>query len=279
MTTRSHRPSRSSTRRCFILHRAASVRIHLFEWLDQSWLPGSLRDAMRRYLAASYRMTPLPTLWAEPLAHVLLETGGSSIVDLGSGASGPIHLVIEELQRFAVAPTVTLTDLYPVHLTAAEQRETPHVRAWPEPVDARAVPPSLRGVRTMFAAFHHLRTDDASRVLRDAFAQRQTIAVFEATSRTPAAILLSLLIPLLVLVLTPKVRPLTPAHLVFTYLVPILPLLIFWDGLVSHLRTYSVADLRALTSELNAPDYVWTIGSLSARGIPFTVPYLIGRKI
>ena len=131
----------------------------------------------------------------------------------------------------------------------------------------------------MFAAFHHLRTDDASRVLRDAFAQRQTIAVFEATSRTPAAILLSLLIPLLVLVLTPKVRPLTPAHLVFTYLVPILPLLIFWDGLVSHLRTYSVADLRALTSELNAPDYVWTIGSLSARGIPFTVPYLIGRKI
>lgn len=254
------------------------MRVHLFEWLDQSWLPGGLRDAMRRYLATSYRMTPLPALWAEPLANVLLETGGSSIVDLGSGAAGPIHLVLEELQRFAVAPTVTVTDLYPVHLTSAERQATSQVRAWPEPVDARAVPPALPGVRTMFAAFHHLRPDDAAQVLRDAFMQRQTIAVFEATSRTPAAVVLSLLIPLLVLALTPKVRPLTPAHIVFTYVIPILPLLIFWDGLVSHLRTYSVADLRALTRELDAPDYAWTIGSLSARGIPFTVPYLIGRR-
>lgn len=130
----------------------------------------------------------------------------------------------------------------------------------------------------MFAAFHHLKPADAEGVLRNAFEQRQAIAIFEGTARTPAALLLSLLIPLLVLALTPRVRPLSMVQLVFTYLVPVLPLFILWDALVSHLRTYSQDDLRGLTSNLQAPDYQWTIGTLSAPGIPFSVPYLIGRR-
>lgn len=148
------------------------MRLHLFEFLDQSWLPGFLRDAMRRYLAASYQSTPLPALWAEPLAQLLRDSGVSSIVDLGSGAAGPIHLVLEQLHRQGLSPTVTLTDLYPVQSIAGGLRAS-QVKVWPDSVDARAVPPSLNGVRTMFAAFHHLRPGDASQVLRDAFAKRQ----------------------------------------------------------------------------------------------------------
>jgi len=37
-------------------------------------------------------------------------------------------------------------------------------------------------------------------------------------------------------------------QILFTYVVPILPLLIFWDGLVSQLRTYSVQELEEFTS-------------------------------
>ena len=78
------------------------MRLHVFEWLDQPWLPSPLRDAMRRYLAASYRTTPLPGLWAQPLAQLLRDTGESQIVDLGSGAAGPIHLVLEALRTRGV---------------------------------------------------------------------------------------------------------------------------------------------------------------------------------
>lgn len=257
---------------------AAGVRLHLFEWLDQSWLPAVLRDGMRRYLAASYQATPLPALWAQPLAAVLQDTGTEAIVDLGSGAAGPVHLVLTELRKAGLAPVVTLTDLFPMELPGAASRDAA-VRSWPDPVDARAVPASLTGLRTMFAVFHHLREDDAARVLRDACAQRQAIAIFEATARTPAAIVLSLLIPLLVLVMTPRVRPLSAAQVVFTYVIPLLPLLIFWDGFVSQLRTYSVDDLRALTRDLHHPEYRWTIGTLTARGVPFAVPYLIGTPV
>lgn len=231
---------------------------------------------MRLYLAASYQWTPLPALWAVPLARLLSETGTASIVDLGSGASGPIHLVLGELERQGLTPSVTLTDLYPVQFADSDSRAT-RVRTHAEPVDARAVPSSLVGIRTMFATFHHLRCEDAASVLRDAFTQRQAVAIFEGTARTLPAVALSLLIPLLVLALTPKVRPLSAAQIVFTYVIPILPLLIFWDGLVSQVRTYSVDDLRRLTTDLQAPDYHWTIDTLSAKGLPLSVPYLIGR--
>lgn len=250
------------------------MRWHLFEWMDQPWLPRPLRDAMRHYLAASYAMTPLPALWATPLASLLRDTKQTRLVDLGSGASGPVRLVLDALRAHGVNASATLTDLYPVDMTTdADAR----LRPWPTPVDARAVPASLHGVRTMFAVFHHLRPADAARVLRDAFTQRQSIAVFEGTARTPAAIAVSLLIPLLVLVMTPRIRPLSAFQLVFTYLIPVLPILIFWDGLVSQVRTYSPAELGALIADLQDPTYHWEIGTLSAPGVPFSVPYLVGR--
>jgi hypothetical protein len=41
----------------------------------------------------------------------------------------------------------------------------------------------------------------------------------------------------------------------------VLPWAITWDGVVSHLRTYTVDELRAFTAELHAPDYRWDIGT------------------
>ena len=180
------------------------VRLQLFEWMDQTWLPRRVRDAMRAYLSVAYRATPLPNLWATELAAVLRAGGETRVVDLGSGAAGPVNLVVEALEAQGLFPQVTLTDLYPVERAPGAHR---NVRYWPEPVDARAVPSSLPGTRTMFAAFHHCRPHDAIAILRDAFTHRRAICIFEATSRTPIAILLSCLIPVLVLVLTPSIRP------------------------------------------------------------------------
>ena len=146
-------------------------------------------------------------------------------------------------------------------------------------MDAAKVPPSLRGIRTMFASFHHLPPKRAREVLRDAFEHRQTICILEATSRAPAAIASMLLVPLLVLLLTPKVRPVSWVQIAFTYLVPILPLVILWDGIVSQLRTYSVKELGELSRGLDASDYRWEIGLMEITGVPAGLPYIIGRGI
>lgn len=250
------------------------MRLHLFEWMDQPWLPAVLRDAMRQYLSVAYRSLPVWDQWATLVSDALSTGREVRLIDLGSGAGGPVSLVAAELRRQGMPVEVIATDLYPFD---GEPEEGVHF--YREPVDARRVPESLTGVRTMFAAFHHLRPSDARAVLHDAFARRQPICVFEATARTPVAVASSLLIPLLVLLLTPKQRPLRVSALILTYLVPVLPVLIFWDGLVSHLRTYSRQEMEALTRELRANDYQWTSGDLQCSGIPFGLPYLIGRCV
>ncbi len=242
------------------------------------WFPASLRTAMTSYLVAAYGATPLPKHWAELLSGLMKPTQKADIVDLGSGSGGPIPRVVKELEEAGFTVRVKLTDLFPqLNAPLFIEDERKSIGYWPEPVDAAKVPPNLHGIRTMFASFHHLPPQRAQEVLRDAFENRQTICIFEGTSRAPAAIASMLLVPLLVLLLTPKIRPVSWVQIVFTYVVPILPLLIFWDGLVSQLRTYSVKELEELTRGLQSPEYRWEIGLLRIPRMPAGLPYVIGR--
>jgi hypothetical protein len=246
-------------------------RFHLFEFHDQSWFPERLRSAMTAYLVAAYQTGPFARLWADQLSKLLIRDELCDLVDLGSGASGPIPLILKELEQRGFKVRVTLTDLHPNPNTS--------LFYWPEPVDAANVPHDLPGIRTMFSAFHHFRPETAHRILRDAFQLRRPICIFEASSRMPAAIATASLIPLAVLLLTPLIRPISWVQIVFTYLIPILPLLIFWDGLASSLRIYSVEELIALTSDLDSSTYTWEAGLIRAPRLATPLPYLIGRPV
>lgn len=244
-------------------------RLHLFEFNDQPWLPAVFRNSLTAYLNVAYRTTPLGRMFAERVFTLLTETGSNRIVDLCSGSGGPIGLVEAALRAQGLSPEITLTDLFP-NLSAGGNY-------WREPVDARAVPTELTGIRTMFAGLHHFRPKDAEAILRNAFDRRCPIGIFEVTARTPVGIVGAILIPFGVLLFTPRIRPLTAFQLVFTYLVPLLPLMIFWDGLVSQLRTYSPDEMRAMT--VGAPDYEWKCGTMRVPGTPLEVPYLTGRPV
>ena len=231
---------------------------------------------MQSYLAAAYRLTPFPKLWAQHLASLMAPGRVNEGADLASGAGGPLAIVTNELRILELEVNIILTDLLPNpgRNRLGGGRPIPF-RDWPEPVDARQVPASLKGIYTMFGSFHHFRRDDAYSILRNAFDRRLPICVFDITSQmaAPSAIL----IPILFLVLTPMIRSFSWLQILLTYLIPTLPILIFWDHLVSHLRPYSVAELRSLTHDLQSPDYAWHIGVIKPQGAPFGAPYLIGR--
>ncbi len=275
--TFSSRPSNGVEASCdaFITDIHCDVRrLHLLEFGDQQWFPQLLRDAETAYLATAYRVwRELPRQWAERIATVLHRGESTEILDLCSGSGGAIPLILEELVKRNYDVRATLTDLYP----------TPHSGSHPrivwlaEPVDARHVPPQLAGVPTMFSAFHHFRPDAARAILRDAFERRRTICIFESGSGTLAGIAAMLGVPLVVLALMPLARPFRWTYLVFTYLIPLIPLIVLWDGIVSMLRIYSPQQMQQLTADLQAPNYVWEIGQIKVRGIPGGLPYLIGR--
>lgn len=86
------------------------ARLHLFEFEDQAWFPAPLREAMTAYLATTYGITPFPKLWANHLSKLMSKDEVSEIVDLGSGAGGPVARVLRELDQQGFGARVTLTD-------------------------------------------------------------------------------------------------------------------------------------------------------------------------
>ncbi len=183
--------------------------------------------------------------------------------------------IIENLLKRDYDVRASLTDLYP----NPKSGSGPRIKWLLEPVDAKHVPPKLAGVRTMFSAFHHFRPDAARAILGDAFERRRAICIFESGSGSLLGIAAMLGVPVAVLALMPFARPVRWAHLLFTYLVPLTPLIVLWDGIVSMLRIYSPEQMVKLTADLQAPDYFWELGQIKVRGIPDGLPYLIGRPI
>lgn len=245
-------------------------RIHAFEIHELPRCP----DLLRR-IATDYLRTVGEVFRAfEPIAPLLVEalraSRSTTVVDLCSGGSGPVVTLTEaasELLDFQ--PSVVLTDLHPnrqAFAWAAARARLPVV-AETAAIDARAVPARLQGVRTLFDAFHHFRPDAARSILADAAAKRAPILIVEATERSFAAMFgMVLFVPFLVLLLTPFVRPFSFGRLFFTYVVPIAVPLILFDGLVSCLRSYSLAELEQLTRGLDREGYRFQIGSKRSRG-------------
>lgn len=257
-------------------------RFQVFEFIDQRWFPAMLRDSALSFLETMYRLSGAANrTMAGVLAKVLDADGSDQILDLASGATGPVLHLLPALREQRGSVEVTLSDLFPTahgqELAAAQG--DPRVRYLPTPVDATRAPAELKGVRTLFGAFHHFSPELARGVLRDAFEQRRSIAIFEIAARKPPLLLSGLLMPLMVLFITPLSRPLRVGQLLFTYLIPILPFLIAWDGIVSVLRTYTPEELAQMTADLKAPDYRWEIGELALKGVPVKVPYLTGTPV
>jgi hypothetical protein len=250
-------------------------RLHLFEWEDQPWFPTLLRDGGTAFLAFAERTSGHGRLLFAPLIETLRQTGHTHLIDLCSGAGGPAAHLAETSAAQGLPVSITLTDRYP-NLPALAALTSPMVSLHPEPVDAQAVPAELRGFRTIFNAFHHFQPDDARAILADAVRQGQPIGIFEVVSRELPMLLGLLLTPLTVSLSLPFWRPFRWGWVPLTYLLPIMQAFVLWDGLVSWLRIYSVAELQALVATLDAPGWNWQIGTLRLGNAPLNGTYLIG---
>ena len=85
-----------------------------------------------------------------------------------------------------------------------------------------------------------------------------------------------LITPLLVLLLTPKIKPFKWSRLFFTYLLPVIPLVIGFDGIVSVLRTYTAEELLEMTTKITSENYLWESGIKQDEKSPIPIVYLIG---
>ena len=247
-------------------------RFHLFELEDQPWFPATIRDLATDYLHYIQSATGLHRPMAPLIAEALSAAGTTRIVDLCSGGSGPLPALLRELPA---GVTATLTDLFPnvTALDRAAKESGGAITFVSTSVDARAVPRELTGLRTIFNGFHHFAPPEATAILRDAADAHQPIAVFDVSERSLRTLPV-VLTPLVVWILTPFMRPFSWTRLLFTYLVPLVPLTCLWDGIVSQLRAYTPAELQRMGETAGAGR--WRAGQIPIAKNAGRLTYLIG---
>jgi hypothetical protein len=253
-------------------------RVHLLELEDHPWCPKPVRDGGTDWLGFMSNATRVFDLVAPKIRAAMEATQTTGIVDLCSGGGGPWLTLERELARSGRVE-VELTDLYP-NVAALErlgERSGGRCRFRRASVDATDVPGELDGVRTMFNCFHHFAPEDARAILADAVRKRRAIAVFEVADRRLLPLLAMPMQALGIFFLTPFVRPFKWSRVFFTYVVPLIPMLVVFDGAVSMLRIYSTDELRELVFATPGHDtFDWDIGTTPVPGLPIGLTHLVG---
>jgi hypothetical protein len=252
-------------------------RINLPEIHEQAWFPKPLRDgvtdALQFILSTSYIYQPI----APHLGRAINASRANHVVDLCSGAGGPWTWLHQKLARQNLNELeICLTDKYP-NIGAFERARKVSGGAicyCAESIDAAMIPKRLSGFRTIFTSFHHFPPKQAAAILQNAIDNRQGIGIFEAPRRHLFSILSTFLMPVATLLMVPFIRPFRCSLIFWTYLVPVIPFVLWFDGILSCLRVYSTAELSQLISRLSTNHYKWEVGEKAGWLSPVT--YLLG---
>ena len=101
-----------------------------------------------------------------------------------------------------------------------------------------------------------------------------TLTLKEIDPREPSTILAICFIPFFILFLAPRIHPFRWSRLLWTYGIPVVPFVLWFDGLMSCLRSYSHEELGELVRSLPDEGYRWELGTQRDGFLPVT--YLIG---
>ena len=253
-------------------------RIQAFEFEDFPWFPAFIRNYMTDFLQFLANASDFFKPVVPVIEKALAQSKTNTIVDLASGGGGGLVRLSKHLVTNHPDLKIILTDFYP-NLDAFRHtaQKLPCFRYVEYPVNALGVPEDLAGLRTQFLSFHHFAPDQARRILQNAVDNGSPIGIFEAQERSLPSLLAMFFSPLTVLITTPFIRPFRVGRIIFTYFVPLVPLFIWWDGIVSALRTYSVNEMQALVDGVRGKEtYAWEIQRVKSG--PGVVLYLVGWK-
>lgn len=258
-------------------------RVHLFEFEDQSWFPDWIRKYMTRYIATLHRLFGTSDLIADALEPLIKRSGVRTILDLCSGSGGPMIDTIHILKKDPGHRDLhlTMSDLYPNQEIAEyyNSKSNSDISYDSNPVNASEHSFSDADMTTMICSFHHMQPKTARSILQNAADSGKPFFMFELSDNsTPHLITLLVGLPvtfIMVLIFTLFVRPLSFTQIIFTYLIPVIPIFIAWDGTVSNMRTYTIKDLQELLEQVVSPNYTWETGTIKTKS--GRMLYLVGE--
>lgn len=254
-------------------------RYHLVEFEDYPWFPAAVRDGITDYLRFFLNTFDIYRPVVPVIKDTLDKCGTNQIIEIAAGGGGSIENILSHLDKISDGKTnVVLTDYFPNHkaFKLLKERNNGRFSFVTKPVDAANVPPDLKGLRTLFSAFHHFNANTAKAVLHDAVEKNSPIGVFDGAERKFKYIAGVIVSTLLFIFLIPLfTKPVKLSRFFYTYIIPLIPLFALFDGIVSMLRMYTPEELLKLAKDTDSEKFVWKSGKLKNRFGTY-ITYLIG---
>lgn len=133
------------------------------------------------------------------------------------------------------------------------------------------------GLYVFVNSFHQLDRIKAFEVLSTIARNNRPVVVLEGNNDSLWQVFgMVVIVPLTVLLTAPFVRPFRIERLVFTYLIPILPIVTCIDGFLALFKLYSPKDMEELVSTIPTRLYQWKSGKLD-NGRGGKIIYLLGH--
>lgn len=217
---------------------------HLFEFMDVAWLPSGLRATMRDILECgnSKPFRPYYDWVADEVLRVTADGRYQRIVELGAGTA-PITRHLARDPR-SDGLSLIVCDGNPDEPAYRELQSR-----YPDKVDPRYEPvdfsqPHSWGPGTLLVlsgTFHHIPARQRPQVLETLDQSADRVMIFEPLRKTLSSILFVFLslFPALLVPLWYLGRPGRLRRVLWCWLVPMVPLMFWWDGIASCLRMWT----------------------------------------
>jgi len=136
---------------------------------------------------------------------------------------------------------------------------------------------TFEGLYVSVNSFHQFDENKARFILEEVASKQQPIVILEGNNDSLWQVFgMTVIVPITVLLTAPFVKPFRFERLIFTYLIPILPLVTFIDGSLALFKLYAPQDLNELTASIDQQNYIWRSGKLD-NGRGGKIIYLIGH--
>ncbi len=248
-------------------------RIQLFEFEDFDWFPSTFRSTMTKIIAVLHRVMGTKEVIANLLLQIREKSPYSKIVDLGAGSGGIMPTVVQHLNAQSKDKPIDLllTDLHPNQEFVKQfnqQQEGKKIFYSSDSLDASNLSKAPEGIKTMVNSFHHMPPDTARKILATAQENKQPLLIYEiAENKIPTFVwflflpLGLLLVAISALLFLPFAKPLNWKDILFTYLIPVVPLFYAWDGQASMRRMYTFDDIKNHLLPKKDDSYTWEMAT------------------
>ncbi|MEZ4889012.1 MAG: hypothetical protein R2779_00195 [Crocinitomicaceae bacterium] len=206
-------------------------RKQIKQFTNMSWFPQNLKKLMAEFLSWFVLKVNASKPFIPVINKTLEQTGMKKIIyiDLQIGAG------LDTVQPF-IDKTIEIKCL-----------------------DIKDFNTSDKGLYLFVNSFHQLSVEDAKSILKNISESKNPIVVVEGNNDSLWQIVgMTFFVPMTILFASLFVKPFRFQRIIFTYLIPILPIVTMIDGCIALLKLYNPSDLKELTSQLN--NYTWEMG-------------------